>query len=70
MPMQTPRVVERITHTKRSIFQLWKNGDEDELWLYICITLIMGIIHKPMYHMYWTTDYIVYTYFFQINEKG
>ena len=57
----TPRIVERVNHTKRSIFQLWKNVDEDEIWLYICITLLMGIIHKPMYHMYWTTDCIFST---------
>ena len=23
------------------------------------ITLLMGITHKPMYHMYWTTDCIL-----------
>ena len=23
------------------------------------ITLVMGITHKPMYHMYWTTDCIL-----------
>ena len=57
----TPRIVERVNHTKHSIFQLWKNVDEDEIWLYICITLLMGIIHKPMYHMYWTTDCIFST---------
>jgi len=41
---------------KRSLFNLWKPVTKDEIWVYIAVLGIMGIIGKPQIHMYWTKD--------------
>ena len=54
--IQTPAIQERLNSTQRSMFKLWKDVDCDEIWVYICLLILMGIIKKPFCHMYWTTD--------------
>ena len=49
-----PHIIEKLNNTQRSIFKLWKDVDRDDVWVYICIIILMGIIQKPYYHMYWT----------------
>ena len=43
------------------MFKLWMDVDSDDVWVYICIIILMGIIKKPYYHMYWTMDCIFVT---------
>ena len=31
------------------------------MWLYITVTLLMGIVNKPQYHMHWTTRHVFAT---------
>ena len=56
-----PRIQEHILKTKRSVFQLWMPVNSDEIWIYFCITFLMGIIQKPNYASYWSTEPIMNT---------
>ena len=51
-----PSVQEKMRNKKRCIENLWQEVSSDDIWLYIGIQILMGIIHKPNYHMYWTND--------------
>ena len=57
----TPNIMERLQQTERSVFKLWKDVDNEDIWVYFCIIIMMGIIKKPYYHMYWTTDCLFIT---------
>ena len=46
-----PRIQEHILKTKRSVFQLWMPVNSDEIWIYFCITFLMGIIQKRIMHL-------------------
>ena len=37
---------------------MWKPTNRDEIWLYLTLSIMMGITKKPEYPMYWTTDHI------------
>ncbi|XP_047132416.1 piggyBac transposable element-derived protein 4-like [Hydra vulgaris] len=54
----TPEIMQRMETKKRSCFNLWVDLTFDELWLYIAIVSLMGIVNKPNYHMFWTKDHI------------
>jgi hypothetical protein len=43
---------------RRSLHKLWTDVTCDELWVYIGLQVLMGIIQKTNYHMfmYWTKD--------------
>ena len=41
----------------RSVFHLRKNTNKDEMWLYFGVCLIMGVIQKSEYYMYWTRQH-------------
>ena len=42
-----------MNNSQRAIFSLWKQTNFDEMWLYVTVTLLIGIVNKPQYHMYW-----------------
>ena len=56
-----PQVQERMEATQRSLFTLWKDLTVDELWVYISIQVLMGIVHKPNIHLYWSGNHLVNT---------
>ena len=59
--LHEPLIIEHIKYTKRSIFQLWKPTNRDEIWLYLTLSIMMSITKKPEYAMYWTTDHVFAT---------
>ena len=58
---ETPEIIEQMNNKKRSAFNLWVPVTFDEMWVYIAIITIMGIINKPDYHMFWSKDHIFST---------
>ena len=58
---ETPEIIDRIQATNRSLFKLWKPVTVNEMWMYISVISIMGIVKKPMYHMYWSKDHMFST---------
>ena len=61
MLINNPDIQERVAENDRTIFKTWKDTNVDELWMYIGVVLLMGIIKKPEYDMYWTNDPIYST---------
>ena len=59
--LENPAIQAGMNNCQRSIFSLWKPTNFDEMWLYITVTLLMGIVNKPQYHMYWTTRHVFAT---------
>ena len=59
--LENPDIQTRTNNSQHSIFSLWKPKNLDEMWLYITLTLLMGIVNKPQYHMYWTTRHVFAT---------
>ena len=60
-----------MNNSQRAIFSLWKPTNFDEMWLYITVTLLMGIVNKPQYHMYWTTRHVFATPIFsRLMHRG
>jgi len=53
---ETPEIIEHLNKTKRSVFKLWTPVTFDEMWVFIAILDIMGIVQKPNIAMYWTKD--------------
>ena len=47
------KIQERINKFKKSMFSKWTAINRDEMWMYLTITLIMGIVQKPEFDMYW-----------------
>ena len=56
-----PEIQERIENTKKSLFRLWQPVTFDEMWTYIAVTMLMGIIKKPELHLYWSNRHIFST---------
>ena len=56
-----PLFTEKVGGFNRTLLDLWKEVTKDDIWIYICLTILMGIINKPHYHMYWSTDPILCT---------
>ena len=52
-----PAIQARVARKHRSVFHLWRNSNKDEMWLYFGAFLIMGVVQKPEYHMYWTRQH-------------
>ena len=48
----TPEIVRRMDAKKRSLFSI----TFDEMWVYIGVYAIMGIVQKPNIAMYWSKD--------------
>ncbi|XP_066918855.1 piggyBac transposable element-derived protein 4-like [Clytia hemisphaerica] len=59
--INTPEIQERIENTQRSLFRLWSPVTLDEMWTYIAILMLMGVIKKPEYHLYWSTRHLLST---------
>ena len=57
--MSDPNIQDQMNTKQRPLFRAWK--ETDKMWLYICIFLLMGIIHKPNIHAYWSREYIICT---------
>ena len=58
---EVPDIQRRINMKRRSLHNLWKDVNRDEIWTYFAIQMLMGIIHKPHYHMYWSKDSVLST---------
>ena len=59
--INTPRIQERMNEQNRNIFNLWKPVTFDEMWTYIAISSLMGIIGKPKCDLYWSKDSFIST---------
>ena len=46
-----PHVQEWMEASQRSLFNLWKDLTVDELWVYIGVQVLMGIVHKLNIHL-------------------
>ena len=50
-----------MNNSQRSIFFLWKPTNFNEMWLYITVTLLMGIVNASQYPMHWTCRHVFAT---------
>ena len=66
---QSQGVQEKLNKTDRSMFKLWIDIDNDDVWMYFCILILMGIIKKPSFHMYWSTDCVLSTIFSRVMRR-
>ena len=62
MMMSDPNIQAQMNTNQRSLFSIWKETNWDEIWLYICICLLMGIVHKP------TSMHIGHESIFSVNQ--
>ena len=51
-----PTVQEQLASNKHKLFYNWKEVNSDEIMTYFAVCLLMGIIDKPTYQSYWTSD--------------
>ena len=58
MMMSDTNIQAQMNTKQRSLFSIWKETNRDEVRLYICICLLMGIIHKRNIHAYWSREHI------------
>ena len=42
-----------MKQSTRSLFNLWEPVTEDDIWVYFALLVLMGIVNKPTYAMYW-----------------
>ena len=56
-----PKIQERMKQSARSLFDLWEPVTEDDIWVYFALLVLMGIVSKPTYAMYWCKDHIFST---------
>ena len=54
---------------EKSLFNLWKDLTVDELCVYVCLQIIMGLVHKPKYHSYWSKNHFISTPIFHRFEQ-
>jgi len=50
-----------MTDCERSLFTLWRDLTVDELWVYFCLQIVMGLVHKPSIHAYWSQNHVINT---------
>ena len=55
---ENPQIQARMSNSQRSMFSLWKLTNFDEMWLFMTVTLLVGIVNKPQYHMYRTSRHV------------
>ena len=66
----TPEIQARMEEKSRSLFTLWKDTNRDEMWIYLCICFMMGIVKKPDIHSYWSQQHVLSTpYFSQLMRR-
>ena len=58
---QLPEVQTRMNDCDRSLFTLWGDLTVDELWVYFCLQIVMGLVHKPSIHSYWSQNHAIST---------
>ena len=56
-----PKIQERMKQSTRTLFNLWEPVTEDDIWVYFALLVLMGIVNKPTYAMFWCKDYIFST---------
>ena len=54
--IQNPALHVNLNEKSRSIFKSWKDTNKNEIWVYIAVCLLMGVIKKPEYDFHWTND--------------
>ena len=59
-----PKIQERMEKSARSLLYLWEPVTEDDIWVYFALLVLMGIVNKPTYAMYWCKDHIFSTHIF------
>ena len=62
MMMSDPNIQAQMNTKQRSLFRIWKETNWGEIWLYICICLLTGIVHKP------TSMHIGHKSIFSLNQ--
>ena len=64
--LNNPRIQEALNNRRsgRTVYELWSPVFVDEIWVYITITFLMGIIQKPDYASNWSTNTIISTSIF------
>lgn len=60
---ETPKVFENLEKHKRMIYATWKDVDRDDIWMYFCILILMGIIKMPEIHIGQLTAFYQPQYF-------
>ena len=58
---KTPSFTEKVGRCNRTVLNLWKDVNADDIWIYIAIIILMVVVSKPQIHMYWSTDSILST---------
>ena len=58
---EVPDIQRQINMKRRSLHNLWEDVNRDEIWTYFVIQMLMGIIHKQHYHMYWSKESVLST---------
>ena len=61
---QVPAIEIKMTNNSPSVYNLWNELYVDEIWCYVSIQLLMGIIHKPYCNMYWSKESLLSTSIF------
>ena len=51
-----PVIQEKLENNKRALLSKWVPVDRDDIWMYLTVTLMMGIVQKPILDFYWTND--------------
>ena len=59
-----PAIQARVAGKHCSVFHLWKTTNEDELWLYFGVCLIIDVVKTLECHMYWTRQHTFATLIF------
>ena len=57
----TPQIQEKMNTQNRNIFNLWVPVTFDEMWTYLAVSSIMGILGKPKYDLFWSKDPFIST---------
>ena len=66
-----PKIQERMKQSRRTLFNLWEPVIEDDIWVYFTLLVLMEIVNKPTYAMYWCKDRIFSTTNFgRIMRRG
>ena len=51
-----PIIKAQVAEKQKSYFKNWVDVTHDKFWVYIAVILLMGIIQKPNFDLYWTND--------------
>ena len=57
------QVIEQHQNNLRqhSLVHLWKATDRAEILTLLAVVILMGVVHKPQFPMYWSTDSLIST---------